>query len=129
MQLGINLNNDGTLSLNTDTLSAALNANFADVTGFLQNAGGFGQTLGTTLNNLGTQSTHGVVYLAQQQNVAQEATLNKSISDEDARLAAQKIQLTSQLNIANQILQSIPSQLNQVDEIYSAVTGYNTGRG
>jgi flagellar hook-associated protein 2 len=129
MQLGINLNNDGTLSLNTDTLSAALNANFADVTGFLQNAGGFGQTLGTTLNNLGTQSTQGLVYLAQQQNVAQEATLNKSISDEDARLAAQKIQLTSELNMANQILQSIPSQLNQVDEIYSAVTGYNTGKG
>ncbi len=59
-QLGISLNNDGTLALNMDTLSAALNSNFADVTGFLQNSGSFGQTFATTLNNLGTQSTNGV---------------------------------------------------------------------
>jgi flagellar hook-associated protein 2 len=40
-------------------------------------------------------------------------------------LAAQKTQLTNELNTANQILQSIPSQLNQVNELYSAITGYN----
>jgi flagellar hook-associated protein 2 len=124
-QLGIGLNNDGTLALNVDTLDSALNSNFADVTGFLQNSGSLGQTLAASLNNLGTQAPNGAVFLAQQQNSAQEKALTTSISNEDALLAAQKVQLTDELNAANQILQSIPSQLNQVNEMYSAITGFN----
>ena len=126
-QLGIGMNNDGTLSLNADTLNSELTSNFSDVVGFLQNSGSFGQTMATTLNNLGTQAPNGAVYLAQQQNSAQEKALNTDISNEDAVLAAQKIQLTNELNTANQILQSIPSQLNEVNEMYSAITGFNTG--
>jgi flagellar hook-associated protein 2 len=125
-QLGISFNNDGTLSLDTDTLDTELNSNFSDVTGFLQNSGSFGQSFATVLNNLGTQAPNGAVYLAQQQNTAQEATLNQSITNEDARLATQKTALTDELNTANQILQSIPAQLNQVNEMYSAITGYNS---
>ena len=128
-QLGIGMNNDGTLTLNADTLNSVLNSNFSDVTGFLQNSGSFGQTMAATLNNLGTQAPNGAVYLAQQQNSAQEAALNTDISNEDAVLAAQKTQLTDELNTANEILQSIPSQLNEVNEMYSAITGYNTGNG
>ncbi|HTD97318.1 MAG TPA: flagellar filament capping protein FliD [Edaphobacter sp.] len=128
-QLGISLNNDGTLTLNGDTLNSLLNTNFDDVAGFLQNSGSFGPTLATAVNNLGGQSTTGAIYLAQKQNSAEEAALQLSITAEDARLADQKTQLTAQLNAANQILQSIPSQLNQIDEIYSAITGFNTGRG
>ena len=124
-QLGIGLNDDGTLTLNTDTLDSALNSNFSDVTGFLQNSGSFGQTMAASLNNLGTQAPNGAVFLAQQQNTAQEAALNTSISNEDALLATQKTQLTDELNTANEILQSIPSQLNQVNELYSAITGFN----
>jgi flagellar hook-associated protein 2 len=126
-QLGISVNNDGTLALNADTLNSALNSNFSDVVGFLQNSGSFGQKMASTLNNLGMQAPNGAVYLAQQQNSAQEKALNTDISNEDAVLAAQKIQLTDELNMANQILQSIPSQLNEVNEMYSAITGYNTG--
>jgi flagellar hook-associated protein 2 len=125
-QLGISFNNDGTLSLNTDTLDSMLNSNFSDVTGFLQDSGSFGQSFATMLNNLGTQAPNGAVYLAQQQNSAQEAALNQNITNQDARLATQKTALTDELNTANQILQSIPSQLNQVNEMYSAITGYNS---
>jgi len=124
-QLGIGLNNDGTLTLNADTLNSVLNSNFSDVTGFLQNSGSFGQTLASSLNNLGTQAPNGAVFLTQQQNSAQEKVLSTSISNEDALLATQKTQLTNELNAANQILQSIPAQLNQVDELYSAITGFN----
>lgn len=128
-QLGVGFNQDGTLSLNTDNLNTALNNNFSDVVGFLQNASSFGKTFADTLNNLGTQSTKGAIYLAQQQNSAQEATLTQSISNEDALLATEKTTLTTELNAANQILQSIPAQLNQVNEMYSAVTGYNRTSG
>lgn len=128
-QLGLSVNKDGTLALNTYTLDSVLNSNFSDVTGFLQNSGSFGQLFATTLNNLGTQAPNGAIYLAQQQNSAQEAALNQNITDENARLATQKTALTNELNAANQILQSIPGQLDQINEIYSAVTGYNRGSG
>ena len=128
-QLGLTFNQDGTLSLNQDQLNSVLNSDYSDVVGYLQNSGSFGQTLATTLNNLGTQAPNGAVYLAQQQNSTQEAELNSSISDEDARIASDKTSLTTELNEANQILQSIPSQLNEVNEMYSAITGYNQTQG
>jgi flagellar hook-associated protein 2 len=124
-QLGISMNNDGTLTLNSDTLNGALSSNLSDVTGFFQNSGSFGQTLSTAVNNLGTQAPNGAIFLAQQQNAAQEKALNTDITNENALLDAQKTQLTNELNTANQILQSIPSQLNQVNELYSAITGFN----
>jgi flagellar hook-associated protein 2 len=124
-QLGLSVNNDGTLTLDADTFNAALNANFSDVTGFLQNPGSFGQTMTTTLNNLGTQAPDGAIYLAQQQNTTQEAAFNLDITNENSLLATQKTTLTTELNTANQILQSIPSQLNEINEIYSATTGFN----
>jgi flagellar hook-associated protein 2 len=127
--LGISMNNDGTLTLDSDALDSALNSNFAEVTGFLQNSGSFGQTLSTALNNLGTQAPDGAVYLAQQQNSAQETALNTDITNENAILATQKTTLTDELNTANEELQSIPSQLNEVNEMYSAITGFNTGNG
>jgi flagellar hook-associated protein 2 len=124
-QLGISMNNDGTLTLDSSTLTSALSSNLSDVTGFFQNSGTFGQTLSTAVNNLGTQAPNGAIYLAQQQNAAQEKALNADITNENTLLSEQKTQLTDELNTANQILQSIPSQLNQVNEIYSAVTGFN----
>ena len=51
--------------------------------------------------------------------------MNSNVTNEDALIAAQKITLTTELNTANQVLQSIPSQLNEVNEIYSATTGYD----
>ena len=44
---------------------------------------------------------------------AQETALNTDITNENALLATQKTQLTDELNTANQILQSIPSQLER----------------
>jgi flagellar hook-associated protein 2 len=128
-QLGLSVNEDGTLSLDSDTLTSVLSSNLNDVAGFLQNSGSFGQTMATTLNNLGTQAPDGLVYLAQQQNSAQETALNADITNENAVLATQKTQLTDELNTANEILQSIPSQLDEINEIYSATTGYNTSSG
>jgi flagellar hook-associated protein 2 len=124
-QLGIGINNDGTLTLSADTLTSVLNSNLADVTGFLQNSKSFGQTLATVLNNLGTQAPNGAVFLAQQQNGSQETALNADITNENAILATQKTQLTDELNAANQILQSIPSQLNEVNSVFDSLTGFN----
>jgi len=126
-QLGISVNSDGsgTLTLDSDTLDSALNTNFSDVVGFFQNANSFGQSLAITLNNLGTQAPDGAIFLAQQQNSSQESALNTDITNENALLATQKTQLTTELNEANQILQSIPSQLDEVNSVFDSVTGFN----
>ncbi|MDE1162575.1 MAG: flagellar filament capping protein FliD [Acidobacteriaceae bacterium] len=125
-QLGIDVGQDGTLTFTQSTALAELSSNFSDAVGFFQNTGSFGSSLTNTLNGLSSTRTTGVIYLALQQNTSQESTLNKNISDTEARIATQKDTLTTQLNEANEILQSIPSQLEQVEKMYSAVTGYNT---
>jgi flagellar hook-associated protein 2 len=126
-QLGIEVESgtSGTLTFNSDTLDSALNSNFADVTGFFQSTGSFGQNFASTLNNLGTQAPDGAIFLAQQQNSSEEAALNTDITNENALLATQKTQLTTELNQANQILQSIPSQLDEVNSIFDSITGFN----
>jgi len=125
-QLGISMNDDGTLTLDVSTLDAVLNSNFSDVSGYFQNAGSFGQTLTTALNSLGSSEPTGAISLALAQDSSEETALNSSVTNEDALIAAQKTTLTTELNTANQVLQSIPSQLNEVNEIYSAETGYNS---
>jgi flagellar hook-associated protein 2 len=124
-QLGLSVNTDGTLALDTDTLTSVLNSNLSDVTGFLQNSNSFGQTLSTALNNLGTQAPNGAIFLAQQQNTSQESALNTDITNENATLATQKTQLTDELNTANQILQAIPEQLDEVNSVFDSLTGFN----
>ncbi len=124
-QLGISANNDGTLALSTSTLDSALNSNYAGVVGYLQNADSFGLTFQNSLDQLGNQSPSGALTLALNSNSTQESTFNQDITNQDALIAAQQITLTNQLNAANQILQAIPQQLNNVNELYNALTGYN----
>jgi flagellar hook-associated protein 2 len=127
-QLGISVNNDGTLSLNTDTLQSELGSNYQDVVKFFQPSGSFtsfGGNFTTVLNNVGNSTTNGVVTLALKENATQESTLNKDISNEEAIIATEKANLTTELNQANYMLQAIPAQINEVNQLYSAITGYN----
>ncbi len=125
-QLGLSLGQDGTLTLDVSTLDSALNSNYGDVTGFLQNSGSFGQTFSSALDTLGTSNPDGAVSLALAQNSSEETDLNTNVTNEDALIATQKTSLTQELTTANQILQSIPSQLNEVNEIYAAISGYSS---
>lgn len=127
--LGVTANQDGTISLNTDTLTSALNGNYSDVISFFQDAGNFGATFAATLDNLGSSYSTGAISLALNENKSQETTLNDNISNQEALIATRKTNLTAELNAANQILQAIPSLINQVNEMYSAVTGYNSKNG
>ena len=124
-QLGISANPDGTLALNATTLDATLNSNYSDVVGFLQNNGSWGRGLTTTLNTLGSSSSTGAIALELAQNSSVETSLNTNITNENALIAVQTKTLTAELNTANEELQAIPQQLNELNEIYSAVTGYN----
>jgi flagellar hook-associated protein 2 len=123
--LGVSVNNDGTLAFNASTLDSLLNSDFSGVIGFFQNANSWGQTFNNILNNAGNTSSTGLLKLAQNANSKIETSLNAEITKEDAYIATQKTNLTAELNLANQILQELPSQLQGMNELYSAITGYN----
>ncbi len=124
--LGISVNSDGTLTLDNSTLDAELNSNYSDVVGFLQNSRSFGQNLSTTLDSLGTSTPTGVIALALSANGSQETTLNDDVTAQNTLIATQQANLTTELNTANEVLQAIPQQLDEMNELYSAMTGYNT---
>jgi flagellar hook-associated protein 2 len=124
-QIGLSLNGNGTLTLNTDQLATALNDNYSGVQALFQNTKSFGLNLEQAVNNAGTGSSTSILTQAQKANSTAESNLSSSISTMDARIATQQTSLTNELNAANQTLQEIPMQLNMVNEIYSAITGYN----
>ena len=120
---------DGTLTFDASTLDSALNSDFSGVLGFFQSANSWGQAFASMLAGAGTSSTTGILSLAQKANSTMESSLNSNISKEDDRIAAQQKTLTAQLNQANQILQELPNELNGMNMLYSAITGYNQKNG
>lgn len=123
--LGISVNNDGTIALDATSLDSLLNSDYSGVVGFFQNASGWGQTFSTMLTNSGTTEGTGILALASTSNSNIESTLNADISKESSLISAQQSSLTAELNSANEIMQQLPSQLQGVNELYSAITGYN----
>ncbi|HZB88506.1 MAG TPA: flagellar filament capping protein FliD [Terracidiphilus sp.] len=127
-QLGIGVNNDGTLSLDASSLDSLLNTDFSGVVGFFQDANSFGSNFKSVIDNAGTSTPTGILSLAQHSNSTVESNLNAGISREQSLISIQQASLTAELNSANEILQALPSQLNSVNEIYSAITGFNQNR-
>ncbi|HEY9126763.1 MAG TPA: flagellar filament capping protein FliD [Acidobacteriaceae bacterium] len=123
-KLGFAVQNDGTLSLDTAQLGSELNSDYSGVLAFFQDANSWGLDFSTTLNNLGTSSTTGLLSLALKANSSTESSLQTNISNEELLISSEQISLTLELTSANEILQSIPANLNEVNELYSAITGY-----
>jgi flagellar hook-associated protein 2 len=127
--LGVSVNNDGSLTFDAGSLDSLLNTDYSGVLGFFQNANGWGQNFSTMLTNAGTSSPDGILALASTSNSNIESSLNAQITKENSIISAQQASLTAELNTANQILQQLPSQIDGVNELYSAITGYNQNVG
>ncbi len=123
--LGISVNNDGSLAFDAGTLDSLLNTDYKGVVGFFQNFDSWGQSFASMLSNAGASSSTGILTLAAKANSSIEGTLNDKISSEETLIATQKTRLTTELNQANQIMQALPTQLEGVNELYAAITGYN----
>jgi len=123
--LGISVNNDGSLTFDAASLDSVLNTDYSGVVGFFQNASSWGQSFSTMLTNSGTSSPTGVLALSSSSDSSIESTLNANVSKEERLISAQQISLTAELNSANEIMQELPTQLDGVNELYSAITGYN----
>jgi flagellar hook-associated protein 2 len=123
--LGISVNNDGSLTFDDASLDSVLNSDFGSVAGFFQGADSWGMTFSNMLTNSGTGSSTGILKLAENANSSSESSLNADISKEDLMISAQQTSLTAELTSANEIMQELPLQLDSVNELYSAITGYN----
>jgi flagellar hook-associated protein 2 len=123
--LGISVNNNGSVTYDATSLDSLLNTDYSGVAGFFQGTTGWGQSFSTMLTNAGTTAGTGELALASSSNSSIESTLNANISKEQAVISAEQVSLTNELNSANEILQELPSQLQGVNELYSAITGYN----
>jgi len=127
--LGISVNNDGSITFDATSLDSVLNSDYSGVVGFFQNTNGWGQNFSTMLTNAGSSAATGILSLASTSNSNIESTLNADITKENSLISAQQTSLTAELNSANEIMEQLPTQLDGVNELYSAITGYNQNQG
>jgi flagellar hook-associated protein 2 len=128
--LGIDFNNDGTLTVNqtaTDThpsLSNVLATNPSAVQSFFQNVSGtgFANNFNSDLFNL-TDPTNGIVNVDLAGNKAQQTALTTQITNLQDRLTAQQAALTLQYAQVNATLEAYPSLLLTVTAEIGALNG------
>lgn len=113
--IGINTNQDGTLTVDSGALASALASNFSGVQSFFQTATtGFGANLTNVLNNVAGPG--GELALDAQGYQLTASDLTQQLSDLQAALAVQTQTLTATYAQVNSTLEELPllqSQLSQ----------------
>jgi flagellar capping protein FliD len=112
----VNLNNDGTLSVDSGALTAALSSNFSGVQSFLQSStNGFAGNISSALTALTDPST-GILGLDASGINQSSQDLSQRIADLQSSLAVKQQNLTlvyAQVNATLQELPLLQSQLSQ----------------
>jgi flagellar hook-associated protein 2 len=113
--IGIDLQNDGTLSVDSSKLSSALSTQFADVKTFFQSgvAGGFGNNFSSDLTALTSPAT-GLLSLNLSENNANQQALTRQINDFEDRLANRRQFLINQYSQVDAMLRQYPLILAQI---------------
>lgn len=114
--MGITMNDDGTLSVDNDTLSAALASNPSAVQNFFQNASsGFAQQFDSTVQTINAPG-NGILALDLQGYQNTSSDLNQQVTDLQAALTVQEQQLTTTYSEVNTTLQELPMLENQLSQ-------------
>jgi flagellar hook-associated protein 2 len=114
--IGVNFNNDGTLSVDTGKLTSALSSNYSAVQNLLQNStNGFAQNLTTVLANINAPST-GILSLDAQSIASTSQGITSQVADLQAALAVQQVNLTKIYAQVNATLQELPVLENQISQ-------------
>ena len=113
--LGISMNNDGSLSIDSTQLSNAVSNDPAAVLGFFQKADqkGFANLFAKDLQNL-TDPTLGLLNVDLAQNRTSQQDLSNSIADLQDRITNEQQQLETKYSQVNAILQAFPYQLQAI---------------
>jgi len=112
--LGINMQDDGTLSIDAQTLANAIATNPSAVQSFFQDStNGFATNFNNDLNNL-TDPTQGPLNVDLTQNQAEQTDLSNQISDIQQQMAVQQQQLIQEFSSVNATLEEYPFLLQEV---------------
>ncbi len=113
--LGVNLNQDGTLTVNSAQLQSALSGNYQDVQNFFQTAStGFAQVFSSDLTNL-TNATTGPVNLEINSLNSNSSSITNQIQDFESRLATTQQQLIDQYSKIDATLRQLPMLLARIN--------------
>lgn len=122
--LGVNVGNDGTLTVDSATLNNAITNNAADVQNFFEGASlnGFASSIYTALNNF-TSPANGAFKVDLSSISASDAALTSEINDyETGYIASQQTALTAEFSAAEIALQRLPEEMQQLN----AELGFNS---
>jgi flagellar hook-associated protein 2 len=115
--LGITMNNDGTLTVDSATLNNAIQNNFSAVQTFMQggtSGNGFANFLNNQLNNLTAPVTG--AFTVDLQSISSENTdLQTQVNNFQAYLNTQQTLLTAEYNQADITLQQLPEEESQIN--------------
>lgn len=126
--LGITMNSDGTLTLNTATLDSAIQSNFSDVQTFLQgtSSNGFVSFINNQMSAL-TDANNGAFTVDLQSISNENQDLQNQINNYNVYLQDQQTLLTNEYNQADIALQELPSLEAQINaELGNQSSGSNT---
>ncbi len=114
--LGITMNNDGTLSVNSTTLQSALQSDPAAVQSFFDStaSGSWGTNVTNALTTLADPVTGALTTDANGLTQSQ-STITQEISDFQNQIDTQQTQLTSEYDTVDTTLQELPLLLQQVN--------------
>ncbi len=118
--LGVTTNNDGTLSLNTDTLDNALTSNYQGVVNFFQGDGttpGYAATVIGTISNYTDPTSQGAFTVDLQSISNESSDLQTQIENFETYLESQQTVLTTEYNNANIALQQLPSTIKETQTL------------
>ncbi len=122
--MGLSVNADGTLSVNSSTLSSVLQNNYSDVQNFFQGASlnGFGNSLDQQLTSF-ISPADGAFTVDLQSINTQTSGLQTDITNFEANIITPlRTQLQSSLSQAEILLQQLPAEMRQI----STELGQNT---
>jgi flagellar hook-associated protein 2 len=122
--LGISMNNDGTLSVNSTQLGAALQANPSAVQSFFQatNTGSFGANLETSLTAIADPVTGALTQDANGLTQTQTG-LTDQINDFMTQMNSAQTALTAEYDQVDATLQELPLLLSQINSQLSSLSG------
>jgi len=121
--LGITMNNDGTLTVDSSTLSDALTSNPAAVQNFFTNSNstGFADNINADLTNL-TDPSVGILNQDLAENQSEQSDVQTEITNFQTQLAAQQAELTQEFDSVNASLEEYPFTLQEVTAALGSIT-------
>ena len=122
--LGLEMQDNGTLQVNTSVLNSALSSNYQDFQNFFQSTSpqGFGTFFGNQMMQM-TDVTQGPIALAVTGLQQTNQSLNNDINDFEARMTSMQQELMQEYSTVNATLQEYPLLMQQIASQLAGLPG------